>query len=156
MTQAKYHLYDSAILDAPVEEVWRVIRDMMQLLPLVFGDGVKDCRWVDGGSAEKVPSRFQFTLHPSGDTPLEEVVGRSEVERSLTYRMIGSAVGIEGYVATYRLRPVTDEPGKSFIEWPREFSVAEGSDPAKVVPFLASLCAQEVARLKAHFAGRSQ
>jgi hypothetical protein len=154
MIKAKYSIYDSAILDAPIEEVWPVVRDILQILPIVFGDQVKDCRWVEGGSAEHVPARFQFTLVATGETPLEEVVGRSETEHSLTYRMLGQAVGIEGYIATYRLRPVTNEPGKTFIEWPRDFSVVEGKNPAEVAPFLASLATQEVAAMKKYFERR--
>lgn len=154
MLEAKYHIYDSAVLDAPIDEVWKVMRDMMALLPLVFGDGVSDYHWVDGGSGEKIPSRFAFTLRPSGATALEEVVARSEADHSVTYRMIGQAVGIEGYVATYRLRPITNEPGKTFLEWPREFSVVSGQDPAQIAPFIAGLGAKEVAALKAHFAKR--
>jgi hypothetical protein len=68
--------------------------------------------------------------------------------------MIGQALGIKGYVATYRLRPVTNEPGKTFLEWPREFSVASGQDPAQIAPFIAGLGAKEVAAFKAHFAKR--
>jgi hypothetical protein len=155
MLEAKYRVYDSAVLDAPVEEVWPLIRDIVRLLPLVFGDGVKDHGWTDGGSAEKVPSRFQFTLHPSGDTVVEEVVARSETDRSVTYRMLGQAVGITGYIATYQLRPVTSEPGKCFLDWVRDFAVAPGNDPEKVAPFLAGLTAQEVAAIKRHFSKRS-
>lgn len=154
MSQARYHVYDSAVLDAPVETVWEVIRDIVHLLPIVFGDAVKDYRWVDGGSADKVPSRFQFTLAASGETALEEVVARSEVERSLTYRMLGQVVGIEGYVATYTLKRITHTPGKTFIDWPREFSVVAGQDPAEVVPAIAALTAQEVAALEKYFRGR--
>jgi hypothetical protein len=151
MSTAKYEIYDSAILDAPIEEVWPIIRDIIKLLPIVFGDAVKDAHWVDGGSAEKIPARFTFTLAATGDMPVEEVSGRSEIDHSLTYRMIGRAVGIEDYVATYRLRPITNEPGKTFIEWPRQFSVAPGEDPAKVVPFITSLGSQEVAAMKKYF-----
>ncbi len=151
MPAAKYHVYDSAVLDAPIEEAWPVLRDILRVLPIVFGDAVKDAHWVEGGSAEKIPSRFQFTLHPSGETALEEVCGRSETDHCVTYRMIGQAVGIEGYLATYRLRPITSEPGKTFLEWPREFSVIAGQDPAKVVPFVTALAAQEVVALKKHF-----
>ncbi|HEU4535346.1 MAG TPA: SRPBCC family protein [Polyangiaceae bacterium] len=154
MLKAKYHIYDSAVLDAPLEEVWATARDIMKLLPLVFGDAVQDYHWVDGGSAEIIPSRFRFTLRPSGETALEEVVARDEVEHSVTYRMIGQAVGIEDYVATYRFRPITNEPGKTFLEWPREFSIAPGQAPEQVAPTLAGLSAQEVAAIKAHFAKR--
>jgi hypothetical protein len=155
MLEAKYRVYDSAILDAPIEEVWPVVRDLMRVLPLVFGEAVKDYRWVDGGSTEKIPSRFQFTLQPAGETVLEEVVARSETDHSVTYRMIGQAVGITGYIATYQLRPITSEPGKSFLDWVRDFAVAPGHDPAKVAPFIAGLTAQEVATLKKHFSQRS-
>lgn len=154
MLKAKYHVYDSVVLDAPIEVVWAEIRDIINVLPIVFGDGVKDHHWIDGGSAEKIPSRFEFTLAPSGAKATEEVVARSEVDHSVTYRMIGQAVGVEGYVATYRLRPITNEPGKTFLEWPREFSVAPGEDPEKIVPFIAGLTASEVAALKTYFARR--
>jgi hypothetical protein len=155
MLEAKYRVYDSAVLDAPIEEVWPIIRDMMQLLPLVFGKGVEDCRWIEGGSAEKIPSRFQFTLQPTGDTPLEEVCGRSETDHSVTYRMLGKAIGITGYIATYQLRPITSEPGKCFLDWTREFAVLPDQDAAKISAFLAGLTAQEVATVKAHFSKRS-
>ncbi|WP_437759984.1 SRPBCC family protein [Sorangium sp. So ce1389] len=154
MLEARYHVYDSAVLDAPIEEAWRELRDVVTLLPVVFGDAVKDYRYVDGGSAEKIPSRFEFTLHPSGETAQEEVVARSETEHSLTYRLLGQVLGIEGYIATYRLRRITTEPDKTFLEWPREFGVAAGHDPAAVVPSIAALTAKEVLTIKAYFAKR--
>jgi hypothetical protein len=69
--------------------------------------------------------------------------------------MIGQAVGVTGYIATYQLRSVTTEPGKTFLDWVRDFGVAPGHDPAKVAPFLASLTAQEALALKKHFARRA-
>ncbi|WP_437909847.1 SRPBCC family protein [Sorangium sp. So ce327] len=154
MLAARYHVYDSAVLDVPIEEAWRELRDIVALLPIVFGDGVKDHRYVDGGSAEKIPSRFEFTLHPSGDKAVEEVVARSETEHSVTYRLLGQVLGIEGYIATYRLRRITTEPGKTFLEWPREFGVAPGQEPEKVVPSVAALTAKEIVAIKEHFAKR--
>ncbi|AUX22629.1 hypothetical protein SOCEGT47_031330 [Sorangium cellulosum] len=153
MIEARYHVYDSAVLDAPIEEVWQEIRDVTKLIPIVFGDSVKEYGYVDGGSAEKVPSRFAFTL-ASGERSVEEVVARSETERSVTYRLHGQIFGIEGYTGTYRLRRITTEPGKTFLEFPREFGVAAGNDPAQVVPSLAALTAKEVATIKAYFTKR--
>jgi hypothetical protein len=51
---------------------------MMALLPMVFGDAIENAHRVDGGSVDRVPSRFEFTLLPGGDVALEEVVGRNE------------------------------------------------------------------------------
>lgn len=155
MLEAKFRVYDSAILDTPIEEVWPVVRDIIRVLPVVFGDAVKDYCWVEGGSAEKIPSRFQFMFPSTGETVLEEVVARSETDHSVTYRMIGQAVGVTGYIATYQLRPVTTEPGKTFLDWVRDFAVAPGHDPAKVAPYLASLTAQEALALKKYFSKRT-
>lgn len=155
MSKPIYQVYDSAVLDAPIEEVWGVLRDIMKLLPVLFGKALQGHQWVDGGSAERIPSRFQLAVQPSGETALHEVVARSEIDHSLTYRNIGGAMGLERYVSTFRLRPVTSEPGKTFIEWPREFGVAAGQDATKLVPFIAAVSAKEVATLKEHFSRRS-
>jgi hypothetical protein len=144
-------VYHSSVLDADPDTVWSEVRDMMQVLPMVFGDAIENAHWVDGGSADKVPSRFEFTLLPGGDVALEEVVGRSESTRSLTYRSVGQVLSIVDYLATYRVLAVTNEPGRSFIEWSREFRVVEGADP-EFLPFLEGLIAQEIDTVKAHFA----
>ncbi len=147
----KYSAYHSAVLDADPDEVWAEVRDMMVLLDIVFGEGVEDAHWTRGGSAEKVPSQFEFTLLPNHDLAREEVVGRSEADRSLTYRSVEQVLFIVDYLATYRVRPVTDEPGRSFIDWHREFRVVPGA-PAGFVDDLEALFAQEIANVKAHFA----
>ena len=151
MSEAKHSVYHSSVLDADPDTVWSQVRDMMVLLTMVFGDAVENEHWVDGGSVDKVPSRFEFTLLPGGDVALEEVVGRSERERSLTYRSVGQVLSIVDYVATYRVLPITNEPNRCFIDWTREFRVVEGADP-EFLPLLEGLIAQEIDTVKAHFA----
>lgn len=151
MSIAKYSVYNSVILDAPLEKVWRQIRDMSRLVAIAFGEGAKDFAWVNGGSPEEVPARYQLTLVPTGGTLVDEVVGRSESDHSLTYRSIIGGM-LEGYVATYRLRPVTNEPAKTFLDWPREFAIAQGGDPAVILPFMTATTAGHVAALKKYFA----
>lgn len=147
----KYSVYHSAVLDADPDEVWTQVRDMMVLLDIVFGDGIENARWTHRGSAGKVPSRFEFTLLPGHDLADEEVVGRSEPDRSLTYRSVGQVLFIVDYLATYRVRPITSEPGRSFLDWRREFRVVPDA-PAGIVADLEALFAQEIASVKAHFA----
>jgi hypothetical protein len=148
----KYSVYHSAVLDAGPDEVWHEVRDMMLLLDIVFGDGVKNAHWTDGGSARKVPSLFEFTLLPNHDLAREEVVGRSEPDRSLTYRSVAQVLFIVDYLATYRVRPVTNEPGRSFIDWEREFRLVPDA-PDGFLDDLEALFAQEIAAVKAHFTG---
>ena len=149
--EPKYTVYHSAVLNADPDTVWAQVRDMMQLLDIVFGDGIEKTKWVSGGSADKVPSLFEFTLLPNHDLAKEEVIGRSEHDRSLTYRSVAQVLSIVDYVATYRVLPVTNEPSRSFIEWSREFRVVEGA-PADFLASLEALFEQEIASVKAHFA----
>lgn len=149
----KYTVYHSAVLDADPDAVWAEVRDMMKLLQIVFGDSVKNAHWSRGYSVDTVPALFEFTLLPNNDVLTEEVVGRSEHERSLTYRSVGQVLSIVDYVATYRVLPVTNDPSRSFIEWSREFRVTDDA-PADFVDFLDDLLVQEIASVKAHFAGR--
>jgi hypothetical protein len=155
MHEARFRVYDSAVLNAPIEKVWPVLRDVVSLLPLTFGNAIRDYGWVKGGSAEKIPSRLKFTFQDSGETVLLDVIARSETDHSVTYQLVGQAVGITNYSATYQLRPVTTEPGKTFLDWVRDFGVVPGNDPAKVAPFMASLTEKETRALKKHFGKRA-
>lgn len=68
---------------------------------------------------------FEFTLLPGHDLAKEEVVGRSEHDRSLTYRSVAQVLSIVDYVATYRVLPVTNEPDRARTNLDRRF--AEGA-----------------------------
>ena len=150
MTEPKHHVYHSAVLDAGVDSVWPVMRDILQVVEISLGSAVKNVKWKQGSSVAKVPAQYRFTLLPAGDVINEEVVARSEHERSLTYRTIGQALSLVDYVATYRVLPVTND-GRSFVEWSREFRVVEDAEPDFLDGFL-TLLEQEIAAVKAHFA----
>jgi hypothetical protein len=148
----KHTVYHSAVLDAGPDEVWAVVRDIVALVKIIFGDGVKDVHWLGRSSVDHVPATFEFTLLPGGDVATEEVAGRDEVSRSLTYRSIGQVLSIYDYVATYRVLPVTNDHGRSFIEWSREFKVTDDADPG-FLPMLLQMIEQEIDTVQAHFAG---
>jgi hypothetical protein len=150
-TQAKYTVYHSTVLEASAADVWKVVRDILALVNLVFEDAVKDAHWVDGGSVDQVPAKFQFTLSPGDNLITEEVVARNEVERSLTYRTVGQALSLYDYVATYRVLPVTNARHTSFMEWSREFKIVDGADP-DFLPTIQQMIKQETDTVQAYFA----
>ena len=150
-TQAKYSVYHSTILDASAADAWKVVRDIVPLLTIVFGDGVKDAHWINGGSGDHVPAKVQFTLMPGDNLITEEVVARDEVERSLTYRTVGQALNLYDYVATYRVLPVTNVRHTSFMEWSREFKVVDGADP-DFLPTVLQMFKQETDTVQTYFA----
>jgi len=149
--KSKHSMHHSAVLDADPDTVWADVRDVVKMVKILFGDTVKDVRWTEDGAPERVPSRYDFTLLPTEDVVEQEIAGRDEVTRSLTYRTVGRALCIYDYVATYRVRPVTVDPGRSFLEYSRTFSVTDDADP-ELVNALVSMMENQINILRDYFA----
>jgi hypothetical protein len=151
----KYTMYHSAVLDADPDAVWAEIRDGVNLVKVLFGDAVENVQWAEDGAAERVPSRYEFTVVPSNDLIQQEIVGRNEVQRTLTYRIVGQALGIHDYTGNYRILPVTTDPDVSFLEWSREFMVAEAV-PAEMADQVLAMMDNQINALRAYFAKDGQ
>ncbi|HEX8159406.1 MAG TPA: SRPBCC family protein [Solirubrobacteraceae bacterium] len=151
MLEPIYTVYHSSILDADPDRVWIEMRDIMRTLDIIFGSDIEGAHWVNGGSVDRVPSRYEFTVLPGRDVALEEVVGRSEQERSLTYRSIGQVLEIYDYVATYRVLAVTNDPRRCFLEYTRQFRVTSAGGP-DFAAFIETLFDQEIDSVRAYFA----
>lgn len=153
VVKARYKVYSSAIFDAPIEAVWREMRDMVNCVKIAFAGDLSEGRWVKG-SAEQIPSVFEFTIQPGGPAIVEEVVGRSDIDYSIKYRTVGVALSIVDYIGTFDLRRITDEPGKTFMETTKDFSVVEGTDAEAFVTMYEAMVHQETRSMKAYFAKR--
>ena len=149
--QPQYHFYRSTVLHTPLDDVWSEMRSFARTLKIAFRDHAEAIAWCDGGSSEKIPALIQFTIQPGGQTIQEEVIDRNDIEHSLTYRTVGRALSIIGYIAAYTLKPITDEPEKTFLEWTRDFSLAEGTDHQAFLTFYSASIKQQLANVKAHF-----
>ncbi|MFP3987760.1 SRPBCC family protein [Streptomyces sp. E11-3] len=137
--QRKHTMHHSTIVDADPDAVWTEVRDPMKVVKIVSGDAAKDVRWAEGGALERVPSRYDFTLVFCDGLVQQEVAGRNELERSQTYRAVAPTTGVDGYVATVRVRPITNDPDRSFFEWSRELTIADDADPEVVEGIIAMM-----------------
>ena len=59
----------------------------------------------------------------NGDRIREQLLGLSDYDMFCTYSILESPMGVENYVATLRLTPVTDG-ARTFMEWTAEFDCA--------------------------------
>ncbi|MGH4033884.1 SRPBCC family protein [Actinomycetota bacterium Odt1-20B] len=149
--QRKHTMFHSTIVEADPDTVWSVVRDALQVVQIVSGPAAKDVGWADGGAVERVPSRYDFTLVFCDGLVQQEVAGRSEVDRSQTYRAIAPTTGVDAYVATIRVREITNDPARSYFEWSRELTIAEDHDPETVEGIIAMMEKQTDA-IRDHFA----
>lgn len=127
-------IFVSSVVDAPADAVWSAIRDFNGLPswhPAVASSEIRD-----GRPSSEVGCVRVLTLGDGGRV-VETLLELSDVKRSVTYDILESPLGVEGYVATLSVTPVTDGD-RSFVQWTAEFEPAEGQDAAERAEFIGT------------------
>ncbi|MES0099888.1 SRPBCC family protein [Mesorhizobium sp. M0019] len=107
----------STIIDAPIDEVWAILRDFNghdRWHPAIaFSE-------IEGGEpVDAVGSVRHFRLADGGELR-EQLLALSDKDRRLSYCLLEAPLPLMGYVASVRLKPVTDG-NATFWEWRSEF-----------------------------------
>jgi NADPH2:quinone reductase len=111
----------STVIDAPVGDVWRVLRDFNghdRWHPIIAASAIEGGQPVDMVGAVR-----RFRLSDGGELR-EQLLSLSDEKRMLTYCLLEAPLPLMGYVATIRLKPVTDGD-RTFWEWRSEFRPPE-------------------------------
>src|SRR5262245_31237315 len=107
----------SAIVDAPIERVWEVLRDFnshRRWHPLVAESEIEN-----GDPSDQVGCVRRFTLR-DGNRIREQLLALSDREHLSTYCILDATLPIRRYVATLQLRRVTDGE-RTFWHWQSTF-----------------------------------
>ena len=98
-------VYTSSVIDASADTVWSRIRDfngMPQWHP-----GIADSRIENGEASDRVGCIRHFHTRDGGMIR-ERLLALSDYDYSCVYEILESPMGVENYVATLKLTPVTD------------------------------------------------
>ena len=112
----------SAVINAPIEAVWRVLRDFNShhlWHPQVASSEIEESLPSDQPGCVR---RFRLR---EGAELREQLIALSDRDCSFTYCILDSPIPLLDYVATVRLRPVTDG-GHTFWEWRSTFRTPPG------------------------------
>jgi uncharacterized protein YndB with AHSA1/START domain len=113
-------VYASSVLNAPADRVWEAIRDFNGLPQ--WHPAIAESRIEGNAAADQVGCVRAFRLTDGGFIR-ERLLALSDYDFSCTYAILESPMGVEDYVATLKLTPVTDGQ-RSFIEWSASFACA--------------------------------
>ena len=141
-------VYASAVIPAPASAVWEVIRDF-NALPK-WTPFVAESRIEQNTASDKVGCVRNFRLK-NGGRIRERLLALSDYEMSCTYSILESPMGVENYIATLRLIPVT-ESDHAFAEWSAEFDAAPDREDALVEDIRHNVFAAGLGALKTRFA----
>lgn len=110
-------VYISSVLNASAPRVWEIVRDFNGLPN--WTPFVADSRIELNQPADKIGCVRNFTLKDGGRIR-ERLLALSDFDFSQTYSILESPMGVENYVATLKLIPITDGD-RCFAEWTAEF-----------------------------------
>lgn len=119
-------VYVSTVIDAPAATVWQSIRDFNGLpnwVPVVAESRIENYQ-----PADRVGCVRNFRLRDGG-VIREQLLALSDFDYACSYSILESPLGVENYVATLKLTPVTDG-NRSFAEWSAEFDCDPGRERA--------------------------
>lgn len=143
-------VYTSSVIDANADTVWARVRDFNGLPQ--WHPGIADSRIENGEPGDRVGCIRHFHTRDGGMIR-ERLLALSDYEYSCAYAILESPMGVDNYVATLKLTPITDG-ARTFAEWSAEFDCEEGRERE-----LAELIGQGVFQagfdaLKRHFGRR--
>ena len=123
------NVYRSAVIDAPADKVWALVRDFNGLPKWHPAIGKSE---IEGGlPGDRVGCVRRFTLKEDGGLLREKLLTLSDSARELTYNILVSPMPVANYVATMRVTPIT-VGDRAFAEWWAEFDVTSGPEHVQV------------------------
>ena len=143
-------LYVSSVIDAAADTVWARVRDF-NALPQ-WHPGIADSRIENHEPGDKVGCVRSIRTRDGG-VIRERLLALSDYEYACTYSILESPMGVDGYVATLKLTPITDG-ARTFAEWSAEFECAEGRERELTEHIGAGVFQGGFDALKRHFGRR--
>ena len=143
-------IYTSSVIDAPADAVWQRIRDFNGLPG--WHPGIADSRIEQNLPSDRIGCVRNFRTRDGG-TIREQLLTLSDYDYECTYSILESPMGVENYVATLKLTPVTDG-NRTFAEWSAEFDCAAARERELAHSIGQGVFQAGFDALKTHFAGR--
>jgi len=142
-------VYVSSVIGAPADSVWSRIRDFNGLP--TWHPAIADSR-IEGGSPSDQVGCIRAFQTQDGGFIREKLLALSDFEFTCTYAILESPMGVENYIATLKLTPITDG-ARTFAEWSAEFDCAADRE-AELLDLIGNSVFQGgFDALKQHFGG---
>ena len=114
----------SAVIDAPIERVWAVLRDFNS--HTAWHPAVGESEIEGGDPPDQVGCVRRFPLR-DGNLVREQLLALSDPEHVSTYCILDATLPMRRYVATVQLKRVTDGD-RTFWHWQSTFDVPRGRE----------------------------
>ncbi len=141
-------VYESAVIAAPVSDVWKLVGDYANISS--WHPVVNESRIEEGPAGDKVGAIRTCTLE-NGAQLHERQTARSDEDFSFTYIITQSPMPMKNYQGDVRLHPVTGT-GETFIEWSADFD-PDADAEAELPGMISGMLKAGFEALQSRFAG---
>ena len=117
-------VYTSSVIDASADAVWAHIRDFNGMPK--WHPAIAESRIEGNWPSDRVGCIRNFQLRDGGNIR-EQLLTLSDYDYQCTYSILESSMGVDNYIATLKLTPVTDG-NRTFAEWSAEFDTLPGQE----------------------------
>jgi len=117
----------SVVVDAPVEDVWRVLGDFGAMPGCLTA--VVDCELEDGAAGRGPVGAVRAITVRSGAVVRERLLGHDEVRRTVSYEIVGAN---RFPVRSYRVQAgawAVTSTGQTFVRWAVDFDADAADEP---------------------------
>lgn len=140
-------VFETSVIDAPVDEVWQVVRGFNNLAK--WHPAIDRSEIEDGLDPMTIGCIRNFYL-ADGENVRETLLAFSEADLSFSYDMLTTGLGLLDYFSTMELSPITDG-NRTYIQWTAEFNTAPGEEEAKTELVANGVFQGGFTALKQHF-----
>jgi Polyketide cyclase / dehydrase and lipid transport len=140
-------VFVSSVINAPAGAVWHVVRNFNGLSD--WTPFVTESRIEQNMLADQVGCIRNFRLKDGGKIR-ERLLALSDYDMSCTYSILESPMGVENYVATLALFPITDG-NTTLATWKATFDAPEEREAALVSDIGLNVFQAAFTALKARF-----
>lgn len=141
-------LVSSAVIPAPVDSVWAVLRDFGDIVGLV--PGVVRSHIEDGLQGSVVGCVRRFRCEDPPVDVRERLLALDDHRHAQTYTIVEIPLPIDNYIGHVQLHRIT-QTDQTFIHWTSSFGCPPAAE-AQVVPLLQAILDGTVAALQRRFA----
>lgn len=141
------NVYCSAVVPAPVEEVWATVRDFDGLAkwhPMVADTTI------EGDRSSDAVGCVRDYHYADGAHLRERLLALNDLDHSCVYTIVAGPFRLDHYLSELRLRRVTADE-TTFVEWVGQFDVAD-TDEADVCNTVMAFYSSGLEALTARFA----
>jgi hypothetical protein len=140
----------SSVINAPIDQVWRRIRDYTGLPG--WHPGVAKSE-IEGGEPANQPGCVRVLTLGNGAVIRERLLEMSDLGHHYSYAILESPLPVANYRATLRLRPISDG-NRTFAEWNASFDADPPEKQAEAENMIGNGVFQGgFDALKKHFGG---